>query len=67
MKRATEKRDNSASVWNSAAPEKIWSESCIVQRFSVKQSFKDGTREKMGSLSLPVRTSTGTRWPSHVG
>ena len=33
----------------------------------MNQSFKDGDREKMGSLGTPVRNPAGNRWPSLGG
>ena len=30
-------------------------------------SLKDGTREEMDSLSVPVRAPAGNRWLRHVG
>lgn len=68
MKRATEKRGNSASVWEfSCTRESLECALHSAEIFRVNQSFKDGTREKMGSLGTPVRDPAGNRWPSHVG
>lgn len=68
VKRATEKRDNSASIWNfNCSRGSLECDLHSTEIFRVTQSFKDRITGKMGALGMPVKALAINGWISHVG